>query len=317
MSAPQPRSLEFHNPDHESSITSTVAPTQSRLMIDPGACPYLGGSSLPAQALRAAVEQLARADVDILLHGEPGSGKCFIAHAIAFEAGRTGPSPAVLVIDGGQPEQLAAVLATNGGVPPTTILYIRNVDALASEQQSELARKMREHRAPHARVIASIESNPTNAKALRLDPGLEQLLGVVRLSVPPLRHRKEDINPITQRWRRRRLARKAEAPTVDKAAIATLRRWTWPSNVAELLGVLDQAASTGDEHITAERMQSFVPKTTKASMMGDVLPLAQIELSYIHSVVERCGNNHTRAAVLLGIGRSTLIRKLKLSEVEG
>ncbi len=316
MSAPLPRSLDLYDPGDNAGITGSVAPTHSRTLVDPNACPYLGGSSIPAQALRAAVGQLARADVDILLHGEPGSGKCFIAHAVAFETRRAGVSTAMQIVDGRHPGQLEAAIATDSGVPPMTTLYVRNVDALAPELQREFARKMREHRAPHARVIASVESNPTNAKPLQLDPVLDQLLGVVRLCVPPLRHRKEDISSIAQRWRSRRLAREADAPTIDKAAIAALRRWTWPGNVAELLDVLDQAADTGGGHLTAERMQNLVPKVGETPMVGDVLPLAQIELSYIHTVVERCGNNHTRAAALLGIGRSTLIRKLKLRGVE-
>ena len=317
MSAPLPRTLELYDPDNDPGITSSVAPTHSRTMVDPGVCPYLGGSSIPAQALRAAVGQLARADVDILLQGEPGSGKCFIAHAVAFEAGRTGPPVAIQVLDGRQPGELKTAIATSGGGAPMTILYIRNVDALAPELQAELARRMRERRAPRARVIASVESTPSNAKSPHLEPVLDQLLGVVRLCVPPLRHRKEDISPITQRWRKRRIARETQAPTIDKAAIAALRRWTWPRNIAELLDTLDQAASTGAQYITAEHMQTFVPKPTKGPVIGDVLPLAQVELSYIHTVVERCGNNHTRAAGLLGIGRSTLIRKLKLRGMAG
>ncbi len=46
-------------------------------------------------------------------------------------------------------------------------------------------------------------------------------------------------------------------------------------------------------------------------------PLAQMELSYIRATVERCGNNQTRAAEMLGIGRSTLIRKMKQASKAG
>lgn len=324
MSAYRPTKLESLDPPCECCITARDAPSRASIVSDPSRNPYLGGTSLGAQMLRAAVAQLAHGEIDILIHGEPGSGKHAIAHAIAFEAGHTA---AVQVIDGRVPGPLdgrlpepsctsafrndrgTSVVPTS--TPASTILYIRNIDALALAQQEELVNWARARRTRRVRLIASVGSSPTEHAAPQLDPALDRMVGVVRLSVPPLRLRKEDISPIAERWRRRRTAREGTAPAIDKAAIAALRGWAWPENVTELLAVLDRAASSGTRHLTAERMRALVPKREEAMVSAHVLPLAQVELSYIRSAVERCNNNHTRAARLLGIGRSTLIRKLK------
>ena len=128
--------------------------------------------------------------------------------------------------------------------------------------------------------------------------------------MPALRHREEDIGAIAEQWRKRRARLGGDAPTIDRTAVAALGQCIWPRNITQLLSVLD-AAADGGRPITAERVRALASTPDDATGDPHIRPLAEIEMAYIRAAVERCGQNRSQAARLLGIGRSTLIRKLK------
>lgn len=146
-------------------------------------------------------------------------------------------------------------------------------------------------------------------------------LNVLRLRVPPLRERPEDVLPLARAF----LASEGKAGMVlTAAAKSLLMRHAWPGNVRELAsavkhGVALATAGVIDvehlpEELAAPRPASAVPPRPKSgarTASPDLRSLAEVEREHVLRVVEACGGSQSEAARHLGIGRSTLWRKLR------
>jgi len=154
-----------------------------------------------------------------------------------------------------------------------------------------------------ARVIAATNADPRSG---RLREDLYYRLAVFRISVAPLASRPEDVVPLAGRF----VAECArlygrEAPSLDGGAIAALRAHPWPGNVRELRNAVERAvASTRGAVITAAALDL-------QRAVGAARDLESVERAHILRVLEECEGNRTEAARRLGIGKSTLQRRLK------
>ncbi len=165
------------------------------------------------------------------------------------------------------------------------------------------------------RIIAATNRPLEEAlRERRLRPDLYHRLNVIRIEVPPLRERPEDIEALIDVL----LARTSEALGRPVAGIAAdamrfLRVHSWPGNVRELSNAIERAVALS-EHDTLV-LSDFQDATR--SVDGDALDraaagelsLAEIELAYIRKVLERVDWNKAQAARILGIDRRTLYRK--------
>jgi DNA-binding NtrC family response regulator len=135
-------------------------------------------------------------------------------------------------------------------------------------------------------------------------------LSVLPIEVPPLRERRDEIPELAKTlaselaWRisgRRRAA-------LRRPVVAALQRYDWPGNVRELRNVLERAMilSRGEPIELAH----LAPELRDASPGETSDSLADVERAHILRVLDAARNNHTRAAEILGISRSTLNRKL-------
>jgi two-component system response regulator HydG len=133
------------------------------------------------------------------------------------------------------------------------------------------------------------------------------------MSLPPLRERREDIAIIApaalERWSERT---GLPAKSFGEGALAQLEAYDWPANVRELLCLL----SVAYEHsrglvISADRIKAELGARPRRHLAPGIVPLRQVERDYLLSVMQRCGGNQTLAARRLGIGRSTLLRRLQ------
>jgi DNA-binding NtrC family response regulator len=139
-------------------------------------------------------------------------------------------------------------------------------------------------------------------------------LNVVRLSLPPLRDRREDIPPLVHHCLRKH--RRAGSPVegIEPEALGRLMRHPWPGNVRELENVIESALALARGprlRLSDLRLQP----TPGASGSSAELPALDLSLeAYERCALERAlaeaGGDATRAARLLGVGRSTLYRKL-------
>jgi two-component system, NtrC family, response regulator HydG len=294
---------------------------------DPDDGAALVGASFAAQNMRAALGPLSRSSVNMVLCGEPGVGKRNWVEALARHAGGSAAPLPVLQLNGHAEEQIEDVFfrADDGSclasLPSGTIIYIEAVDALPPRLQTRFAEWLCVRQRWPVRVIGAT-TIPLDelVRRGRFSGALHAVLGVVQLRIPPLRDRRMDIGPIADHLirRHRNIACPGE-PVLDPGALAQLRDHTWPGNVRELVTVLRAVVSLAPEGpLTAERVRAALgPRRGRRRDPSEILPLEQIESDYIVLAVERAGGNQALAARLLGIGRSTLIRKLKQARAGG
>jgi DNA-binding NtrC family response regulator len=140
-------------------------------------------------------------------------------------------------------------------------------------------------------------------------------LNVIQVSLPPLRERREDIPLLAEHFLERFGQKQGRILRLSSDALERLLRYPWPGNVRELENAMERTAILAREEIVSP--QDLPPHIATGTGLGPApsLPLEQslveIEKAHILHILERCGRNYSRAADILGIGRTTLWRKLK------
>jgi DNA-binding NtrC family response regulator len=182
------------------------------------------------------------------------------------------------------------------------------------------------------RVIAATHRNlsaEVERKAFRQD--LFYRLNVITIRLAPLRDRKEDIPLLVEDF----LSKKAQRFTLTQEVMESLMLHDWPGNVRELNNCLDrmtavnagpllhlsdmpsavqltrEAARAGVQHSAVATQGRAVATGLPAITAGQVTPLAELERQAILNALEATKGDRGVAALLLGIGRTTLYRKLK------
>jgi DNA-binding NtrC family response regulator len=266
------------------------------------------------------VEKVLDRDVPILILGESGAGKDFLAESIHAHSNRR-DEPYVHIECASIPADLfeselfghergtftdaharkvGKLEAARGGT-----VYFDEISALGSALQAKLLRAIEERRFARlgggatvpleARVISSTSADPR--EVLRRD--LYYRINVVTLSLPPLRERPEDVLPLAKQFLgRKRLAEDAQR---------LLASYAWPGNIRELKNAMERAAllEEGDT-ITAASLPLGDLVTTAAR---GAWTLDELESHYIRHVLEITRRNYSRAAEILGINRKTLLEK--------
>jgi DNA-binding NtrC family response regulator len=140
-------------------------------------------------------------------------------------------------------------------------------------------------------------------------------LNVIEVLLPPLRERREDIPVLAEHFMARAAGKLGRDVRLSADAVERLLRYPWPGNVRELENAIERAAilARGD----AVAPEDLPPHVAAGLSLGPspALPrqttLAETERDHILTTLERFGRNHSAAAEALGIGRTTLWRKLK------
>jgi two-component system, NtrC family, response regulator HydG len=171
------------------------------------------------------------------------------------------------------------------------------------------------HRPIDVRVVAATNRDLAGEVATgRFRKDLFYRLKVVELRVPPLRERREDILPLARvLLADAALRMKRTIASLTPRAADQLVRHEWPGNVRELENAMERAVALAqgrrvDVDDLPEDVRRALPLPTAIT---GVQTLEEVEKGYILAVLEQNGGNQTRAAAQLGIGASTLYRKLK------
>jgi DNA-binding NtrC family response regulator len=298
-----------------------------------------------SRVMRALVEQVqrfARADSNVLIAGETGTGKNAVARELHARGSRA-KAPFVTVdcaalsgslIDselfGHERGAFTDAVAARAGrfeAAGTGTVYLDAVTELTLESQGKLLRIVEEKRVERlggntpftlgARVIASADARVEElvvAGSFRSD--LYHRLRVLPLFVPPLRERPEDIGPLTRHFLRRAAkAAHREMPALTRDATAALRDYAWPGNVRELHHTIQRAVQVADggtitlDHLPAEILEA--PALNPDHALARRPTLDDVERRYIVATLQFARGSQTGAAKILGISRKALWEKRK------
>ena len=301
----------------------------------PAAWP-LYGASMPMLSLFAGIRAAAAADGAVLIEGESGTGKELVARALHDSRRRNAPMitlnclaiPEALIeselfgdarVAAGRPEA-GLVEAAHGGT-----LFLKEVGELPPSAQTRLLELLRdgESRPVHAthgrrvdvRVIAATRRDINQlAAGGRFSADLLNALGAVRLTVPPLRARGDDILELAHLLAARAAAKFNKAPLrFSTAALAAMAVYAWPGNVRELQNAVERAAilCEGDE-IGAGLLPIDVgapePQAGAAGSENGV----SLEDYFVRFVAENQDQlTETELATRLGISRKSLWERRK------
>jgi two-component system response regulator AtoC len=288
-------------------------------------------AAVVAQARKLA----ASPTLTLLLTGETGVGKEFLARAIHHASPRAGGPftaiscaaiPEALLeseLFGHEPGAFTDARSRKRGLFELAeggTLLLDEIGEMSTAMQAKLLRAIEtrtfrrvggtEDLSVDARIVAATNVDLDRAVAeRRFREDLYYRLKVGHLAVPPLRDRPDDLLPLARRLLGeicRELGRRP--PGLSPATEAALVRYRWPGNVRELRNVLERAVllHEGDGPIEPAHLPPLEAPAPAAAGT-----LAEVERAHILRVLESCGGNQTRAARKLGISRNTLWEKLK------
>ena len=287
------------------------------------------------------VERVAPTDATLLIRGESGTGKEVIAKAVHHASPRA-ERPFVAVNCGAVPEALleselfgftrgafTGAVASKLGLFEEAhggTLLLDEIAEMPAALQVKLLRVLQsgEIRRLGATQVATIDVRVIAATnrdlAVMIADGsfredLFYRLNVIEVVLPPLRERREDIPALAEHFMARAAGKLGRDVRLSADAVERLLRYPWPGNVRELENALERAAilARGD----AVTPEDLPPHVAAGLSLGPspALPrqttLAETERDHILTTLERFGRNHSAAAEALGIGRTTLWRKLK------
>ena len=319
---------------------------------DPAGIGRLTGKSPAIQRVIETVKQVAPTRASVLVEGESGTGKEVVAHAIHSLSGRPAEklvivhcaalSPQLLeselfghekgAFTGAAQRRIGRFEQADGGT-----LFLDEIGEIDATTQVKLLRALSERtiervgsNAPikvDVRVIAATNKNLAALVAkgdFRED--LYFRLNVVRIPMPPLRERAEDIVLLAGNFLREFAEENGRPvkPLSDRAMDA-LRRHPWPGNVRELRTAIEHGVvMSNDPVIDLQHLPSSLSSPSPAPIRDEPgkIPLAAprefnlhaLEMQTIRDALALAGGHRTRAAELLGISRRTLQRKLKETE---
>ncbi|MBX3226687.1 MAG: sigma 54-dependent Fis family transcriptional regulator [Labilithrix sp.] len=298
------------------------------------------GSSAIMRHLFNILEKVAGSDLTILLEGESGVGKDVLARAIHGKSARKdGPFavadcsaiPENLIeselfghergaFTGADQARKGVFEEANGGT-----LFLDEIGELPLDMQPKLLRALEARevrpvggRAPRpidVRVIAATNRRlAESARTGEFRSDLFYRLAVVKVTVPPLRERAEDILPIARAmFRALKHDPLAEIPA-DFAAM--LKAYSWPGNVRELRNVMERHAALGEkeglfDHAKAVEMSADDELAMLPYHEARKLVVDRFEEQYVPRLLKRAENNLSRAADLANIARPSLYRMLE------
>jgi propionate catabolism operon transcriptional regulator len=307
------------------------------------------GSSPPLRRARSLAERYARTDVTVLITGASGTGKELFAQGIHVASARRN-RPFVAINCAALPESLleselfgyeegAFTGSRRGGKPGlfeaahTGTLFLDEVGDLSLPLQTRLLRVLQEREVLRlgasdptpvdVRVVAATNRDLEQSvaeRAFRMD--LYYRLNILKLHLPSLAERPDDIPALATELLGRALVQhgaERHRDTALRLLMGRLVRHPWPGNVRELENVLERVAVAyghASGPIDLGELRAVVPELFAS---GRGLPAAagtldgarrREEQQHILRALRECQGNRSEAARRLGIGRTTLWRKL-------
>ncbi|MEW6320886.1 MAG: sigma-54 dependent transcriptional regulator [Acidobacteriota bacterium] len=300
--------------------------------------PALLGRSAAMTAVYKNIAHAAASDAPVLIIGESGTGKELVARAV-HQHGSRAALPFVPISCGALTETLleselfghvkgsfTGAIADHKGVfqsAHTGTVFLDEVGEMSPALQVKLLRVLQEgevrpvgaSRTVHVDVRIVGATNVDVEKAVadgRFRQDLFYRLGVVVIQLPPLRHRRDDIPLLVERFLAAACAKAGRRVNLAPEALAALTAYAWPGNVRELENTVERLVvfCRGTRIELADLPPSMTPRLPELDdrLFDGLPPLDEVERRYLLHVLEQVGGNRTRAADVMGIDRRTLYR---------
>jgi DNA-binding NtrC family response regulator len=288
------------------------------------------------------IRTAAPSDASVLIEGESGTGKELIAAALHAQSNRAaGPYirincaalPSELIeselfgyrkgaFTGADRDKRGLIEAASGGT-----LLLDEIAEMPAHLQTKLLRVLQDRRlrrlgdeqeaAVDFRLVCS--TNRDTAQMI-LDGTLRKDLffrvSTIRVKVPPLRERPDDVAPLAERFLQTYASKyQKRLRAFSPAAFSLLARYDWPGNVRELESVVEHAVLFArEDELRPEDLPEHLHASTAAHTRCVIPPymtMEEIEREAIAQTLERTGGNVKKTAEILDYHRPTLYRKLK------
>ncbi len=290
------------------------------------------------------VSQVAPTDATVVIEGETGTGKELVARMIhrfsnrashPFVAVDCTSIPAALIeselfgavkgaFTGADRDRIGVFEAANKGS-----VFLDEIGEIDPGFQAKLLRFLQEReirpvgspREKKVDVRVVVATNRDLQKMVDDGKFREDLwfrLNVVRVTMPPLRERRNDVPLLTRYFLNKYNARYNRDVKLTESGLKALKDFTWPGNIRQLQHLIERLTilapgNRSDAHnegrIDAEAVHDAISAMEPGGAAGETL--AETEADQIRRVLAATGGNKSRAAAILGIERKTLYRKLE------
>ncbi len=308
------------------------------------------GSSLGINNIRKIINKIAPMPATVLIEGATGTGKELVAQAIHERSGvngefiivNCGAIPAELL----QSELFGYVSGAFSGADKkgrigkleaadNGTIFLDEIGEMPLDMQVSLLRFLQDYiviplganvgKKINTRIIAA--TNRILEHEVRMGNFREDLyyrLNVIKIDIPPLVNRKEDIIPIAEYYLERFASKlNYNLKGFDQESSLILCSYSWPGNIRELKNMVERIvlfANKDDAYVTAEMLPEVLKN--RIALNNEIYDLSfdkdneenkmdRLQTQLIIETMERCGGNITKAADILGIHRTTLYRRLK------
>lgn len=304
----------------------------------------LVGLSTKMQHTYKMIERVSQHEYPVLILGESGTGKELVGRSIHFSGPRKS-HPFVPVdcsslvptlieselfghvkgaFTGALQAKRGLLEAAHGGT-----LFLDEIGDMPLELQAKLLRALQEH---EVRPVGSTERRQINARIIAatnrdLETAIQRggfrqdlyfRLNVVQLKLPALRERKSDIPLLVASFLEKFSGIHGTTRKPSNDAMKCLMAYEWPGNVRELENAIERAVALGlNPIISVDDLPSNLQHSTtlRAPDQNEILPLKELERrAVLHALCET--GDKLMAARMLGIGKTTLYRKLKSYNME-
>src|SRR5882724_4996332 len=298
------------------------------------------GVSMKMQRVYKMMEKVSQHEYPVLVLGESGTGKELVARSIHFSGPRrerpfapvdcSALVPTLIeselfgyvkgAFTGAMQAKQGLLEAAQGGT-----LFLDEIGDMPVDLQAKLLRALQERevkpvgsterRRIDVRIIAATNRDLDSAiKAGAFRQDLYFRLNVVQVKLPALRERKSDIPLLVTSFLEKFSASQQTSRDISEDAMRHLIAYNWPGNVRELENAIERAVALGSGPIVhvADLPSSLQYRTTeRLPERNELVPLDELERRAILRTLRETAGDKLQAARILGIGKTTLYRKLK------
>lgn len=325
---------------HEQQLDQENRVLREQLRTRPG-YKELIGTSPKMQRVYRLIEKVSQHNYPVLILGESGTGKELVARSIHFSGARSNkpfvpvdcsalvPTLIESELFGYVKGAFTGAMHNKQGVFESAdngTLFLDEIGNLPVDMQAKLLRVVQEREVKpvgstervsvNVRIIAATNRDLENAvreNVFRKD--LFFRLNVVQIKLPPLRERKSDIPLLVQAFLEKFADAEHPLPMLAEDAMARLTAYDWPGNIRELENAIERAVALGSGPILHA---GDLPSNLQYASAGERTPgpdeittLEEMERRAILRALRETNGDKLVAARLLGIGKTTLYRKLK------